>query len=144
MSRLTPQVILTPVDGSAAVTLPGQATADRASSGNVVLTFEDLTQDYLALLAGLLAVNVEQYRNRDGAYEAYTDPGCKLVTVEYDETNVFEGALQHRSFCGVVELSGYTYGSRSDSMRLQVYRCDYRLERTTGVEETCGGPALPM
>jgi len=136
MSRLTPQVVLTPVDGSAVVTLPGQATADRAANGNVVLTFDDLTQDYLTMLAGLLAVNVEQYRNRDGAYEAYTDPGCKLVTVEYDETNVFEGALQHRSVTGVIEMSGYTYGSRSDSMRLQVYRCAYRLERTTGIEET--------
>ena len=144
MSRLAPAVVLTPVDGSSAVTLPGQSNADRAPNGNVVLTFDDLTQDYLTMLAGLLAVNVEQYRNRDGAYEAYTDPGCKLVTVEYDETNVFEGALQHRSFCGVIELSGYTYGSKSDSMRPQVYRADYRLERTTGVEETCSGPALPM
>ena len=136
MSRLTPQVVITPIDGSAAVTLPGQSTADRSPNGNVVLTFDDLTQDYLTMLDGLLAVNVEQYRNRAGAYEAYTDPGCKLVTVEYDETNAFEGALQHRVVTGVIELSGYTYGSRGDSMRLQAYACQYRLERTTGVEET--------
>ena len=138
---ITWSVTLTPRDGSAEVTIQGQAEVSVTPEGNVLFEFEDLTEDYRTELAGIVANSrIEQYANRAGTYEVVSDPGCKLVDCTYDEVLAFVGDTEaekkiSRSLKCVVQMTAYRSSSSADSMSLLAYRADYRYERGTGVEE---------
>ena len=132
-------VTITVLESGQVFTLSGQEDVQVAPSGNVVLSFESMQQDYLELLKEVTAGNVVQFRNRDNVYEVIADPGAKLVRLEYSEIQPFtQSVKQQREAVGVLEMSGYSVTRRSDSFRLTLYRADYRLERGTGEVEQAG------
>lgn len=135
---------LTRVADSSALQVTGAAEFTRDQAGNLTVTWDDPLKSRvsperftLADLSGYLSQNVEQYRNRDAAYEAYTDPGGALLTVEWREIDPWTGVLvAAQTMHGVASLASATARSERDSLSIVIYKADYRLERSTGVQES--------
>lgn len=132
-------ITLTPFDGGPALVLPaGQLEQD--ALGNLTVRWTDaLHQGHLLTaydLAGYLSTAVDVHRNRDGAIVAITDPGGRLLEIEWSEYDPWTGTPAGPFTFRCV---GASAGSTSDSgeARLSVvfYRTHYRYERVTGVLE---------
>lgn len=135
---------LTRLSDSAVLQVTGDAEFTRDQAGNLTVTWRDPLKSRAPAqrltrpdLDGWVSENVEQYRNRDRAYEAYTDPGGALLSVEWRELDPWAGALiAAQTLFAVLTVGSVTAQASGDTISLVFYRADYRLERSTGVQES--------
>jgi len=145
---LDPFLTMTRVSDSVALTIYGEAVFERDASANLTVSWEDplLTRDPAARLTradleGFISENVEQQRNRAGAYLCLTDPLGVLLRVQWGEGDPWAGALlATQELYAVGVLSGASASLRGDRMSLVFYRADYRFGRGSGLLQTRPSP----
>ena len=130
-------LVLTPIDGSDAVTLPHIGEISGPVNNVITFSFDEFVGDFQSLLAPVAAENVQHVRNRVGTYQAITAPAPKGLTVTFDEIHPFEGgAPVARSHKGVVSITGQSNSTSRNSFSLTLFICNYRHERATLLEES--------
>lgn len=122
------------------LTINGNAEFVRDQIGNLTVSWSDplssrstparLTR---ADLATYLSENVEQHRNRAGAYLCITDAVGALLKVTWREVDPWSGQLlAAQELVGVAAVSGASTSTAADSLSLLIYRADYRFGRGVG------------
>lgn len=135
-----PFITLQRVSDSEELTIYGDAEFARDQIGNLTVTWSDplvsrvsparLTR---AHLAGFVSENVEQHRNRAGAYLCITDAVGALLRVTWREADPWAGQLlEAQELYGVAVLPSSSARVAGDSLSLLVYRADYRYGRGVG------------
>jgi len=121
-------------------TLPMPESQQEDAAGNVTFSFRDPLADHRQQLKSVLGSNVQQQRNRAGAYAVIADPGAALATLTWQEVDAFAGALRSaRSLTGVLVLPSYQVERRGESFSVVLYRADALYVRGTGEVQRADG-----
>lgn len=138
-----PYITLQRVSDSQELTIYGDAEFTRDQIGNLTVSWTDPLASRVsparltrAHLGGFVSENVEQHRNRAGAYLCITDAEGALLKVTWREVDPWAGTLLAvQELYGVAVVSAATARAAGDSLALVVYRADYRYRRGAGLLE---------
>lgn len=133
-------VTVAPVDGSGSVSIEGQ-TESSETDDVVILTFNELLDDYRSSLSAIRATRVQTDTNRGRTTQTISDGG-KLSLITYAELQMRLGAspiLIPRSVYGIITIDNWQHdNARANNMIIRIWKCNYHLERMTGAEESAG------
>lgn len=102
----------------------------------VTVTWRDPLNDYRNVLATLGGnARYEQFRLNNGDFVVWSpDPQAGPMTVEIEESDVWNGAIRTRTFRAVMQLPSYRYTPQGDTINIVFLYCTCWVN-ATGVRD---------
>lgn len=123
--NITLQDLIVPARVSGTITLPSAEDVVYSPTGATV-TWRDPLSDYRNTLAQLGGnARYDQFRLNTGEFVVWSpDPNAGPVSVQIEESDIWNGSIRTRTFKAVLQLPTYRYTPQGDSFNVVFLYCN--------------------